>query len=304
MKGLRNKVILSGIVLLFAFIATIGSTYAWFTVSSQTTIESMQLNVTAADNLLLRPATHGAEETLNYLQDASNYSTFITVQDLIAAGYLYDSYTGTYGEADFEGTGQWRLQPSTVLAPTTSRFSWLENVNNRTYSAASANDYNGQYILLDFWLLSQSETPQIIQLSNFSINSYEETSGDLGNTTEQEFVQNAVRLGVWLDDSDHGGTEATGEGDMYLFGNDTDYSFTFVEGMTGYDDTVAANNVAPSTTGFTVNTTTSTSDLYTVNFNVPTLVRVAIYIEGWDAQASNDIILATFQVAFGFKYKG
>jgi hypothetical protein len=273
MKSLRNKVILSGIVLLFAFIATIGSTYAWFTVSSSTNIETMELNVTAADNLLLRVATGGAEETLTYLQDASNYKTYIEVADLIAAGYLQDDVNTP-----------WRLQPSTVLVPGTDRMSYLPNINNRTYAAATANDYNGQYIHLEFWILSQSEDAKVIQLNDFAIDAV----GIGDNTTEQEFVENAVRLAVWLDDSDHGGGTATGEGTMYLFGN---------------DDTVPANNIAPDQTGFTVNTTTSSTDLYTVNFNVPTLVNVLIYIEGWDSQASNDIILATFQVSFGFKYK-
>ena len=54
MKSLRNKVILSGIVLVFAFIATIGSTYAWFTVSQTVSVDTMNLNVSAADNLAIR----------------------------------------------------------------------------------------------------------------------------------------------------------------------------------------------------------------------------------------------------------
>jgi hypothetical protein len=288
MKSLRNKVILSGIVLLFAFIATIGSTYAWFTVSSSTQIETMTLNVTAADNLLLRVKTGGAEETLPYLQDASNYTTYIEVADLIAAGYLQDDVNTP-----------WRLQPSTVLQPLTARMSYLPSVLNRTYAAATPNDYNGQYIHLEFWLLSQSEDDKIIQLSDFAIDAI----GIGNNTTEQEFVENAVRLAVWLDDTTHGGATPTGEGTMYLFGNDADYGFTFTSEMEGYDGTVPANNTAPDQTGFTVNTSTALSDLYTVKFNIPTLINVLIYIEGWDTQASNDIILATFQVAFGFKYK-
>ena len=290
MKSLRNKVILSGIVLLFAFIATIGSTYAWFTVSSSTNIETMELNVTAADNLLLRVKTGEAEETLTFLQDASNYKTYIEVADLIAAGYLQDDVDTP-----------WRLQPSTVLQDATSRFSYLTDPNSttRTYAAATANDYGGHYIHLEFWILSQSEDAKVIQLNDFAIDAI----GIGNNTTEQEFVEQAVRLAVWLDDSDWGGAGATGEGTMYLFGNDSDYGYTYTSEMSGYDTVTSANNSAPDQTGFTVNTTTSSTDLYTVNFNIPTLVNVAIYIEGWDAQATNDIILAAFQVSFGFKYK-
>jgi len=204
MKSLRNKVILSGIVLLFAFIATIGSTYAWFTVSSSTQIETMQLNVTAADNLLLRVKTGAAGETLSFLQDASNYKTYIEVADLIAAGYLQDDVDTP-----------WRLQPSTVLSDV-SRMTYLPNILNRTYVAAIPNDYNGQYIHLEFWLLSQSEDDKIIQLSDFAI----DAEGIGSNTTEQAFVENAVRLAIWLDDTTHGGVGAVGEGTMYLFGND------------------------------------------------------------------------------------
>lgn len=315
MKGLRNKVILSGIVLLFAFIATIGSTYAWFTVSSSTQIESMTLNVTAADNLLLRARTVATnDENLLFLQDAGNYSTFITLEELILAGYLFDSYSGTPGEASFEGIGPWRLQPSTVLGDHVDGdlLQYLPQVTSRDYSPATENDNNGQYIKLEFWLLSQSEEPQTIQLNNFFIDS--EDSG-LGNFGDQQQVEDSVRLAIWLDDTIHGGATAQGPGETFIFGNDNDYDFAFLLGDTGYDSDTTANNVAPTNVAdFPVNTSAvapynhvdpvdPVTNLYTVNFNIPTLITVMIYIEGWDAHASNDIILAAFNVNFGFKYE-
>jgi len=304
MKGLRNKVILSGIVLLFAFIATIGTTYAWFTVSTQTQIEQMTLNVTAAENLLLRVSDDDPNEgVLTWMQDPANYSTYISVADILAAGYL--------------GTTEspWRLQPATVLNEATNygkTLTYLANVGEtiaesgtRTYTSAVENNYNGQYIHLEFWLLSQSESPKVIQLSDFDIN----VTGLTENTTEQNVVQNAVRLSVWLDDTYfydtvNGTTGGGTNDDAFLFGNDTDYGFTFLSTMTGYDGLNASNNTAPTTTAnFPVNTTVASSDLFTATFNTPTKVHVLIYIEGWDSQASNNIILAAFNVSFGFKYK-
>lgn len=312
MKSLRNKVILSGIVLLFAFIATIGSTYAWFTVSTSTEIEEMTLNVTAADNLLLRIAD-GTEntQTLAWMQDASNYKTYISLADIQAANYLI----GT------DPSSAWRLQPSTVLTETVAAnygktLAYLPNIGEtiaqdgeRTYGAASANSYTGQYIHLQFWLLSQSEEDQVIQLSDFDIN----VDGLTTNTTEQNAIANAVRLSIWLDDTEYyddvndpdtGGTNNT----AFLFGNDDLYDFEFLTGQTGFDGLNASNNVAPTTTAnFPVNTpadiATLNPDLFTVTFNTPTKINVLIYIEGWDGHATNDIILAAFNVSFGFKYK-
>lgn len=311
MKSLRNKVILSGIVLLFAFIATIGSTYAWFTVSTSTQIQEMTLNVTAADNLLLRIArTDGFEDTqtLAWMQDPSNYSTYISLTDIQTAGY----------QIGVDPATDWRLQPSTVLIEDTDfgkTLSYLPNIGEtialageRTYDAATANSYTGQYIHLEFWLLSQSEEDQTIQLSDFDIN----VDGLTTNTTGQNAIQNAVRLSVWLDDTqyydqvnepDTGGTNDF----AHLFGNDNEYDFEFLDGQTGYDELNPTNNEAPSATNFSVNTpadlATANPDLFTVKFNTPTKINVLIYIEGWDAHATNSIILAAFNVSFGFKYK-
>ncbi|MFA5698090.1 MAG: hypothetical protein WC888_06695, partial [Candidatus Izemoplasmatales bacterium] len=54
MKSLKTKVILSAIVLMFALVATIGSTYAWFTVSNTVSVSSIQMNVGTQEGLLIR----------------------------------------------------------------------------------------------------------------------------------------------------------------------------------------------------------------------------------------------------------
>ena len=93
MKALKTKVILSGIVLVFAFIATIGTTFAWFTISTTATVESMELNVSAAENILVKPYVIGSDEgeasQYSSLTNPANYYTTLSNDHLINAGYLY-----------------------------------------------------------------------------------------------------------------------------------------------------------------------------------------------------------------------
>jgi hypothetical protein len=296
MKSLRNKVILSGIVLVFAFIATIGSTYAWFTVASSAEVESMTLNVTAADNLLIRvnDSNVPATGTLAYLQDQSNYGSYISEADL--AEFLL-----TGGVAN-------RLQPSTVLGGTVEYLSYVNNiaalddVTEPVYAAATENDPNGHYIKLEFWVLSQSEDPKPIELSSFTI-----TAGTNADP-DQDDIANAVRLSVRMSEAaagDYTPAAPQADGDYYIFGNDGEYDFAF----TGTDPVYSWDaNGAPAVTTDALTeypvyaSGAAASSVYSLAFNVPTLVEVYIFIEGWDLDADNDIILAQFNIAFGFKY--
>jgi hypothetical protein len=316
MKSLRNKVILSGIVLLFAFIATIGSTYAWFTVSTTTEVDTMTLNVTAAENLLIRVKglteqySNPAEPaTYINLYDPNNYKSYVSITDLYNGGYMVDNTQGT----------PWRLQPSTVvydpdtLSTPGKTIIAFKDPNNRDdltiYNSttnptgdleyATSNSNNGHYIKLEFWMFSQSETPTGVELSGLTIDA---TRAALGNLSQQQAVDDAVRISVWLDDTAYSSGTGT-NGPAYLFGNDEDYSFNFNDEI--------ANAIAPvgSDTNFPVFTPTeiasaSNPELFTVDFDTPTLITVLIYIEGWDMHASNNIILAAFDIAFGFKYVG
>jgi len=299
MKSLRNKVILSGIVLLFAFMATVGSTYAWFTVSSSAEVEEMTLNVTAAENLLIRvkglTEQYTDDQAAGYvdLNDPSNYDSNIALQDLIDGGYQLQADPST----------AWRLQPATILYDDGSNtadgkfLTYFPNVNSRSalttagdLDLAIENNNNGHYIKLEFWMLSQDETSRDVEMSTFSITA--------DNTiTERNAVANAVRLSVWFDDSVNGGGGT--EEAVNIYGMDTDYGFDFDDGLDNPIAPAAASNF-PVKTPTTIETTNPV--LKTVEFEVPTLITVLIYIEGWDLQASDDIILANFDISFGFKY--
>ncbi len=203
MKSLRNKVILSGIVLLFAFIATIGSTYAWFTVSTDSSVTGITLQVTAADNLLIRPKSilNADDEVFTYLRDINNYATSVTASTMQTEGYFYEND----GLGSLILTSPWRLKPVTVLGNIDTTyyndpqdgFTYINNIDAvvagdgvttlPTYAIATDNLYAGHYITLEFWMLSQADADKNIVLDSYSI------SSTVGNSTAQANIANATR---------------------------------------------------------------------------------------------------------------
>ena len=332
MKALKTKVILSGIVLIFAFIATIGTTFAWFTISTTATVESMELNVSAAENILIKVYEEGEDtESGPSLINAANYQTTITNEDLIDAGYLYDNITGSIEGEDLLYDTPWRLQPASIIEPgydsgvDAKTINKIEDITdeNRVLDLASPNSNAGHYIELKFWLLSQAEGVQYIELSDVSITA--NNTGD--NAADLNEVVNATRLSVWLDDSLYGGTYGdTGytpvNGEAFVYGLDIDYDYAFLPNIAGYSTTQSSltetgtyfNQLSDLDVGSGVgnpvgtipanhfNGAVSTQDLFTIQAGVPTLATVLIYIEGWDLQADNNIVKAQFSVGFVFKY--
>jgi hypothetical protein len=312
MKSLRNKVILSGIVLLFAFIATIGSTYAWFTVSTQTTVEALNLQVAASDNLLIRikKLNDGlGDDTYNNASDklaSSFWSTSITNQNFLDAGYFYT------------GADPWRISPVTVinddyLGYDAKVLKYLDSTDtdNRglvsIVDPAEYNSYNGYYIKIDLYLLSLSDDDKIVELdkSNTSITALQ--------TDNRQYVDEAVRLVVFA-----------GAGAANIYGKTTDYLFDFTgseeeNSITGEEATTVTvnetyfNAIADITTpviglstsvhDFDDTGITTNPDIVTLTQNTPTLVTIYVYIEGWNQYATNYIVGANFDISFGFKFE-
>jgi len=328
MKSLRNKVILSAVVLAFALIATIGSTYAWFTVSNTVNVESMTLNVLSSDSILIRvedPTTADASEV--DLDVPSTYKTSLTNADITT---YYDYVTGT-----------WKLQPVTAVNLT---YTGVDGklLNNmvvsdsnliRDLSAVVGGDKNsatGKYIQLKFWLYSQSATSQAIVFQDLAI------TNNGANNASQANVVSAIRLAVWGDSTAYGNSTV---GNAFIFGLDHDYGFAFTDSqLPGYYSGVLADPIVIDTDAFNAlsqlngnpfsanmndlfyasNATTwdssitdgaatatkgSADTIFTLQSMVPTLFTVNIYVEGWDAQTTNDIIAAAFGISFKFALK-
>ncbi|MFP4478237.1 MAG: hypothetical protein ACLFPM_02245, partial [Candidatus Izemoplasmatales bacterium] len=299
MKALRTKVILSGIVLVFAFIATIGTTFAWFTISETVAVDGINLQVTSSDNLLIRVDTGADSDTTDgYSSDAvttiSNYQSSLTLTDI----------TNVPKYADIEN---WRMSPVTAIndgygsidAKTLLTIDDTYATRNLSNSTLKNSD-SGGYIELHFWLYSQASETRPVELVSTSISPNTEESQQLQD------VADAVRFGIWMNN----GTSA---GDAFIYGNDTEFGFEFVSGQAGYSETELFN--ALSDTGLNINETDSFTpmidgegelldtvsgyenvlqlsvdddhpqDIYDIEPGVPTLVTVRIFIEGFDAQA-------------------
>ncbi|MGE4571520.1 MAG: hypothetical protein AB7E09_02125 [Candidatus Izemoplasmatales bacterium] len=305
MKALKTKVILSGIVLVFAFIATIGTTFAWFTVSQTATVDTLTLNVTAADNLLIRvrPYDTGAFTTPGDIDDVNTYQTSITNTNLTDNGYDLT----------------WGLQPSTIIDNGYTSFdattlSYIANLDDqdRTLTSATRNSSTGHYIELQFYLFSQSDEAQVIEMAGMNISAVTAEN----NATGQNNVEDAVRLSAFSGEAS--GTHGT----PLVFGNDTDYDYAFTANNAGYLSSGTAstltapdyfNSISDLNTAITGLLTSvidltnyvdgdDNANLLTIQPNTATLVSVLIYIEGWDLQAANDIIEAQFNISFGFEF--
>jgi len=322
MKSLRNKVIMSAIVLAFALIATIGSTYAWFTVSSTVTATGMTLNVQASDSLLIRVYNNADPSSDTSLLNPDSYKSSVGSADILAAtsaGYN-NMPTWTLAAVTAANGETAGLTNYSTLTPKTLRY--LDELDQTTptrhLTAASVyNDANGYYVDLKFWVLSQLSANDIV-LKDLTISSTDP-------------IEEAVRVAVWEETEWNGTTMVAGDytATTRVFSYDNgggtpvgnDYGFVFTSAMTGYSATAGLNVVTtPATltalqasyynstvsgdlTDVYVGTTTTISGanvVATLAADYPTLVNVRIYIEGWDAETTNASLAAVFDVEFSF----
>ncbi|PKK97617.1 MAG: hypothetical protein CVV58_00340 [Tenericutes bacterium HGW-Tenericutes-3] len=324
MKSLKSKVILSAVVLIFALVATIGSTFAWFTVSNTVATSNISLNVISADSLLIKLANYTAADgdaTAAAQLNPANYSQSATINDttLDAAGYI------DLGAS--ESMDLWQLGLVTAVQPgyatVTANPAELRTMvtavatnPDRELSAGAYTGFNSQSggaIQLKFWVMSQSSANKYLRVNELLI------TGTTASTEVNTALQNSMRVSVY--------SSVATVGNSYLFMKDLagasyDYSFAFTSANA---DTFYAGSVYPTdimvgfnyidqlTLGINGASTaltaaalasqklgTSTSNITTLVQNVPQLVTVTYFIEGWDAQASDLLNTATFQTSFRF----
>lgn len=314
MKALRTKVVLSAFVLLFALVASIGSTFAWFTVSRTVEVQAMEFKLSTEDSILIKvaaPDALPAQATDAAQLNSANYFTTITNTMIINAGYT--AFTS------------WSLKPVTAVQSNYTsvdpkNLSSLAIVGNaaRELTATVAGDKNsttGRYIELKFWMISSGTAPALIAVEDLYIDVF----GLNTTVAVRNEVINAVRLGVWAN------TEAAN-----VFGRSIDYGFSFLPSLPGYNDPATETNFntiapasrtllenamgryyslvedlrtpAPTLSGATDVKLTATQVFELVK-DTPKLVTVRIFVEGWALATTNNIVDAAFKINFNFRDK-
>jgi len=301
MKALKTKVILSAAVLLFALVATIGSTFAWFTVTNIVDVTTPKLQIQAVDSLLIKIADPN-ENAGNPLDD--DYADPTTYSQGIAFGD-FASFTLNEGSTyPYANLGSWTLFP--VSAVNDDYDDYLEG---GALTALAVGDdrpltgtpvYNttvtGQVIRMKFWVMAQSDN-NALKLNSILIDGKSGTGADA-------LIEGSVRIAVTI------------AGDGFVYGNagemDLDYTYegtdeeatvawsTLGDAINKIDDMgagKAATILATAAGSVGVGGSVLDSDLDALE---PMLVTVEIFIEGWDADAVNEIIANTLDIAFAF----
>jgi hypothetical protein len=277
MKEIRNKVIMSALVLAFAIIATIGTTFAWFTISNTVQVTSLELNVKAENNLLIRVWDNDIP-SLN----PNDYKTTLTVADILTS-------------SQYSGFADYRITPSTALNGTTLNAKALNvfsDVATREYSPAIGNSTAGHFIELKFWVMVQTGevAGKTLGMKDIVI-----TAGNVLPTQDQ--VVQATFLAAWLE-----------SGSAEIYRKDfADYSFTFMVGQSGHSTTLF-NRLNEQQAGLendlvALHVDYLDSNLGTLLDTTPQLLTIRIYVEGWDTEANNNIIASLFNISFVLEIK-
>jgi len=315
MKNLRSKVILSGLVLLFAIVASFGTTYAWFTVSTTVNVESMTMTVQSGESLLIR--VYKGEYEGDAAQDA------IDEASLLDASTYFNTLTEANISASSKYTGfsTYRLSPVTAADDDTyaalngQELKTMDILDKTLTETTSANSNAGNFVELKFWVFAQVTAENIV-LSNLAI-----TVDPASNLLDsQDNVVYAVNVAAWK--SQVKAVPFTTDA-AKIYSIDPDYEFAFTDGMNGADTDPDANGpfvLTPtqisdllgdhslffgSSTVDNVSTATLTAatTLAALDADTPTLITVRIYIEGWDAQMTNALLASKFNIEFSFEIK-
>ncbi len=324
MKSLKSKVILSAVVLIFALVATIGSTFAWFTVSNTVATSNIQLNVISADSLLIKLASATAvdgDAAAAAQTNPANYSQYVNLSDanLLAGGYFTDPD---------DSITDWRVQLLTAVQPNYATVSanpaLLNSLNpiagstNPTRTLVNDPSFNSSTpgaIQFKFWVMSQSSANKSLRLSTLNLN------GNSASTEVNDALHASARVSVYSTLASNGyiymknlpATASAASYDYsYIFTNANTstwwngdiYTGTTLNGFNEIDDLTLGLN--GSSSALTANALaaqgygTSSSNIITLVQNVPQLITLTIWIEGWDAQATNLINTAIFNADFKF----
>jgi len=290
MKALKTKVILSAAVLLFALVATIGSTFAWFTVTNTVDVTTPQLQIQAVDSLLIKIADYDAEQAhASANADPTAYSQGISAADILA-------------HADYSAIESWTLFPVSAVQAT---YDSLDAGDLHSLGAGYLRPLTsgvtrntalaGEVVSIKFWLMAQSDD-NYVKVNNVVIDGQSGTNADA-------LIEGSVRIAVTR--------ESDGVGFIYGNSGEIDFDFTFVDTANEYTGgdipSSGFNTLDQRTAGLSATLEESTqlgvagtSQICELDTLAPILVVVDIFIEGWDADTTGDIIAGLLEVAFDF----
>ena len=273
MKEVQKKILLAGMVAVFAFLVTIGSTYAWFTIVNENSVEAVSVNVQAQQSLLIMmddDEAHGGEglnltDDAVYLNNPANYVTNLT-NAIISAKY------------DFE---------SIVLEPVTSLTG-----RTMTWRDTTTNGVAGRYVEFKVWVLSQTDTVNVA-VENLALTA--------NNTpASKDYVKQAARLS--FDDA---------VGNPVIYGLDKDYLFNdgiglnsgVAAGIAAYHGIYYTTEVGGAVANESTEALGSASTAFSLSAGVPKRITIRIWVEGWDEECTNNLSAAIFGMGFSLTVK-
>lgn len=273
-----KKLIIASLMLVFAFVAVVSSTFAWFTMQQQADVEEITLNVAAA----------GKDLQISTTGDEGSYGYTITL----------GSITGKLTPVTFDASDD---TFKALVFANPDKYLVYENAIAVKPGDALTNEGFFEY---DLWFKSSESIPVNLDLLTSATTS-DNTSAlgalrfmfvEVNGTTED-----ALTRKIWEPTL---GSGSFGKGDFYNPANNYIAYNAFTNNTPETNDDFL--KVYDSGVGhYELNDTYFTGRIYTPNtstgnkFNVTTLtggvakhIRVRIWLEGWDGDANNTAALA------------
>lgn len=262
-----KKLIIATLMLVFAFVAVVSSTYAWFTMQNEASVDTIELDVVASGKDL-QISTTGAEGSYGFLAKLGTIDGTISpvTYDMIDGFQKLVLNNGVYEYAAAEA-----FEPNDT-----------------------AENDNG-YLVYDIWFLSTQEVDVTINKSTTAFTGTNTKALDALRImfVEVDGTNNEVADSIKIYEP-RVGTGSFGEGDYYLVDN----SYIAYNSLTTY-----LNPFDSEEDYYTLNETYFATRKYTPDYsyasdaglqftiteleaNVAKHIRVKIWIEGWDGDCT------------------
>lgn len=307
MNSLKKKVVSTSIIVIFALLSVIGSTFAWFTIDTSASVGDVELSIGTDVSLLIMMDFKDGGGGYDY----SNLADKAILDNPANTKYVNNLTSGIIRPLyDYENI---KLEPVTTEDGVNFLRSRQHNSDPASFSATEGS--SGQFIQFSVWLLSQASN------STIAIRNLESTATNAIGFKNQ--VRDAVRLSI----QNYLPVEGANKG-IYIFGKNKDYAFSYRQDQIGYDSVTPANNFIPALqqsflsskhaayfttlSGETTNIagersivldSVNTDTIVTLTANVPQKLTIRVWIEGWDENANNNIMSALFTIKFDFVIK-